>query len=261
MRSARWLIPVVALSLAALLIAACGGGGDNDNDAPPGAPSNDRDNDGIKGKSDDCPDEREDNRWSAPDESDGCPDDFDDLVELARADVNEFWTRTFEEEGDTYEEPRTFEAYSEEIETECGKALLNNAFYCLPEHGIYFHREFMERELKTNGDFAVAFIIAHEWGHLVQGLVGILDRKVAGQLFTIQTELQADCLAGVWARDADDRRLLERGDIEEGIVALFRVGDPLGTPAFDPRAHGSAGQRIDAFQKGFQQGLGGCRIE
>jgi len=251
------------LALAALalfsfaVLPACGGSADDANDQDESEPK-DRDNDDIRDIRDDCDKEKEDEGLWGSDPKDGCPGTVDDLVALAAEDVDAFWAAQFENESVLYEPPLNFEAYTKEIDTECGTAILNNAFFCPVDHSIYYDINFFQDQLDANGDFAPVLIIAHEWGHLVQSLLGILDDN---ELLTIQTELQADCLAGVWAADADTREMLDEGDFNEGIIALYQVGDPRDTPFFDPSAHGRAGDRINAFQDGFEAGLEACAIE
>jgi len=246
---------LMALSFTAVGTA-CGGGGDDDDDSS-SSRNRDRDRDGVRDSRDDCKDEKEDEGLWGSDPEDGCPGTITDLIELAREDIDSFWATQFQAESIQYEPPVTFEAYTTEIETACGTATLNNAFYCGADHSIYYDSDFLGELLQTNGDFGPVLVIAHEWGHLVQGLLGILDDN---ELLTIQTELQADCLAGVWAADADSRGLLEKGDFDEGVTTLFRVGDPRGTDFFDPAAHGTPGQRIDSFNDGFEVGLDGCTL-
>lgn len=125
---------------------------------------------------------------------------------------------------------------------------MENAFDCSLDRGIYYDSNFLASYLQNTGDFAVVFILAHEWGHLIQDLIGTLHNQA-----NIDKELQADCLAGVWTADADSRDILEAGDINEAIIALLQVGDPLDTPLFDPDEHGTPGLRIDAFDRGVQQ--------
>ncbi len=249
------LLSVALIGCLGLVAAGCAGRGDDDD--PPRS-SRDRDDDGIRDSRDDCNYDREDGGAWASDPKDGCPGTIDDLVQLARSDIDAFWQAQFDFEGETYEPPITFEGYTREIDTDCGPASLDNAFYCSADHSIYYDSNFLDDQLHSNGDFAPVLIVAHEWGHLVQSLLGILNDD---SLYSIQVELQADCLAGVWAADADRRQILEEGDLEEGIVALFRVRDPKGTDFFDPQAHGTAGERIDAFNDGFDYGLDACRIE
>lgn len=251
------LFALLALVSFAAVGAACGSGGDDDDDDS-SERNRDRDNDDIRDSRDDCRDEKEDGGQWGTDAADGCPATVDDLIELARADIDAFWEAQFGTEGIQYEPPLNFQGYTTEIETECGTASLQNAFYCGADHSIYYDSNFLAGELEENGDFGPVLIIAHEWGHLVQALLGILDDD---ELLTIQTELQADCLAGVWAADADSRGLLEEGDFDEGIITLFRVGDPRGTDFFDPAAHGRPEQRIGKFNDGFELGLDGCTLE
>lgn len=250
------LLALFSVCLFSLGAVACGGGDDDDDEAA--AEPRDRDDDGIRDTRDDCPREPEDEGLWGSDPNDGCPGTIEDLIELARADVDAFWEARFDFDGILYDPPIKFQAYSTEIQTDCGLALLNNAFYCSADHSIYYDIDFFQDQLDGNGDFAPVLIIAHEWGHLVQSLLGILGSE---ELLTIQTELQADCLAGVWAADADARGLLEEGDFDEGIIALFNVGDSRDTPFFDPSAHGRSGQRIDSFTDGFEAGLDACTLE
>ncbi|MGE3076204.1 MAG: neutral zinc metallopeptidase [Dehalococcoidia bacterium] len=254
----RLLVLITLLAMVSLTVSLVGcGGGDDDDDDPTVAPR-DKDDDGIRDTRDDCPTEPEDDGQWGSDPKDGCPGTIEDLIELARSDINAFWEAQFQFEDLVYDPPINFTAYDSEIETACGTAELNNAFYCSADHSIYYDINFLQEQLDSNGDFAPVLIVAHEWGHLVQSLLGILGDE---ELLTIQTELQADCLAGVWAADADSREMMEEGDFDEGIIALFNVGDARGTPFFDPQAHGSSGQRIDSFTGGFEAGLDACALE
>ena len=255
-RTALLFLALLALVSFAALAAACGASDDDDDDRSSNR-DRDRDNDDIRDSRDDCEEEKEDDGLWGSDPEDGCPGTIEDLVELARADIDAFWAGQFVNDDIIYDGPINFVSYTTEIETECGTAVLNNAFYCPIDHSIYYDANFLNEELESNGDFGPVLILAHEWGHLVQGLLGILDDD---ELLTIDTELQADCLAGVWAADADGRGLLEEGDFQEGISTLFSVGDPRDTPFFDPAAHGTSGQRIDAFKDGFEVGLDGCTL-
>lgn len=244
------------IALASLsLLSACSGGDKAPTTVPtPGPPSVyrlDSDHDGVPDTADQCPDQKEDNRWS--DTPDGCPDTTVDLINLGVRDIGDFWQRTFDENGVRYIPPSDVVAYTQPIKTGCGAAIMENAFYCSIDRGIYYDSTFLASYLQNTGDFAVVFILAHEWGHLVQDLIGTLRTQA-----NIDKELQADCLAGVWTADADSRQILEAGDINEAVIALLQVGDPLDTPLFDPDAHGTPGLRIDAFNRGAQQGLDGC---
>lgn len=252
-RPALLLLALLALFASSSFLLSCGGDDSEDDSGP-----RDRDHDGIRDSRDKCDRDKEDEGVWGSDPKDGCPATVGDLIELARSDIDAFWEKEFDGGRTTYDGPVEFKAYTTEIETECGRASLNNAFYCSADHSVYYDEGFLRGELATNGDFAPVLIIAHEWGHLVQSLVGILQDE---SLYTIQVELQADCLAGYWAADADSRGLLEEGDFEEGVVALYRVRDPKGTPFYDPQAHGTAGERIDAFSNGYDFGLDACEID
>jgi hypothetical protein len=219
---------------------------------PATGPQGDVDGDFIADEGDNCPQAAE--NINDVFDLDGCPDTMQTLLIYAAEDINAFWINEFREAGVRYDPPADFVAYNSEIQTACGSALLNNAFYCGPAHGIYYHFDFLQEQLDTDGDFAPVTILAHEWGHLVQGNLGLLG----GQFYTIQTELQADCFAGAWAASAGERNLLDEGDLEEGATSLFRAGDDLDTPWFEPGAHGQPEQRIDAFVIGLEQGTDGC---
>lgn len=214
----------------------------------------DTDGDGINDRDDACPEQEEDNRWSFEDESDGCPDGLDDLARLAEFDIDGFWERTSQNFQLPYEGPDEVVAYTDGVDTPCGAAVPNNAFYCALDHRIYYHEPFIDRQLEQIGDFAVVFVLAHEWGHLMQANLGLLTEDT----FTIALELQADCLAGAYTADADKRGLLEQGDTDEGVVTLINSGDPAGVPWFHPAAHGSPEQRVSAFRAGYQGGIEAC---
>lgn len=217
--------------------------------------SEDADRDGVADSTDICPDEAETPRgWDS--DTDGCPDTVDDLLALARDDVNDFWQRTFEAAGERYRAPDVFQSYSRTIRTACGESVPMNAFYCPRSNGIYFDQSLIEDSLAAHGDFAVVFIIAHEWGHLAQAELGISS----ADHYSIELELQADCFAGAYSKDTEDRGLLEQGDLDEAAAALFQAGDPRRTPPFAEGAHGTSKQRRDAFDTGYTDGVEGCGI-
>ncbi len=218
-------------------------------DAEPATPTegDDPDGDSIVGAADRCPTEPETENGVF--DGDGCPDTFDDLVVSTRSLLDGFWNERLDEEDLEYRTAEEFVAYTSAIDTPCGEAELGNAFYCRASHGVYYDQNLMLAQLQQNGDFAPVFVLAHEWGHLVQGLLGTLD-----EFPPIVTELQADCMAGMFAAHVGRLGLLEAGDLEEAAGALFLFGD-RDVPAFDPDAHGTPGQRIDAFDRGLR-GLG-----
>ena len=132
-----------------------------------------------------------------------------------------------------------------------GRALApNNAFYCPDTDSIHWHGPFVVGLYQTYGDFAAAFVWAHEYSHAMQRRLGLLT---AGR-FSIQRELEADCLAGAWASWADKTaKILEPGDIDEALRVMFDARDRVGTPWFDPNAHGTAQARIRSFNLGYDR--------
>lgn len=182
--------------------------------------------------------------------------ELEDLVELAALDINEFWENIFEEENEDYEAPEVEITNRAEIDTRCGDIPAEvGPFYCPPDHTIYLPVWFMEYELEAVGDFAVAVILAHEWGHAIQS-----QWDDARTEFSILTELQADCFAGAWARHAADfseNVRLDDGDLQEGVIALYFAGD-ITTDWFDATAHGDSQQRMVMFFTGFQDGYSAC---
>jgi predicted metalloprotease len=180
------------------------------------------------------------------------------------------WTEIFQRNGMTYE-PTTMVAYSNADQSGCGVAqAAMGPFYCPTDKRIYVDPTFfneLSQRFGAPGDFAVAYVIAHEVGHHVQDLLGTLDQaataqaragRVEGNQIQVGVELQADCLAGVWA--ANDQNLLEPGDIEEGMRAAEAIGDDTlqrqsqGRVVPETFTHGTSAQRMAALQRGLQTG-------
>jgi predicted metalloprotease len=230
-----------------ILSVACGGSSPSGPELNP-----DQDDDGILNAADECPEQPEtDNGWS---DSDGCPDTTSELYQFARTDGENFWDFEFDRAGFTYDRIDVFSGYTSASNTPCGQAEPNNAFYCPANHGVYYHIPFLDNLTASRGDFASVYVIAHELGHSAQRQLGFEPPL----FITIQLELQADCLAGSYTKSADLIGVLEEGDFEEAVLALFSFGDPVGTPWFDRDAHGTPGERIDAFNFGFELGAGHC---
>ncbi|MEY2474805.1 MAG: uncharacterized protein QOG87_120 [Actinomycetota bacterium] len=202
--------------------------------------------------------------------SGGAPDPGDDqaqFVGFVVNDVQDFWTEELSRNGRQYPETKLV-LFSQATQTGCGFASSQTGpFYCPPDNKVYidltFFRELHER-FGAPGDFAQAYVIAHEFGHHVQTVLRLdAERQQGGNEASVRFELQADCLAGVWGRDADRRGVLEAGDVEEGLAAAASVGDDRIQEATQGRAdpesftHGSSEQRMAAFQRGFQ----GARLE
>ncbi len=190
---------------------------------------------------------------------------MDELVQLTVADLEEFWSQTLpvaydveyvSVDGAVPYYPSTGEIPSCGGESIPEDVATGNAFYCQPDDYVAWDAEGLFPQLFTEfGDFAVALVLAHEWGHVVQR-----RGRVRGP--TIMTELQADCFAGAWSADiaAGGRSVLqlEEGDLEEAMAGYLLFRDPPGTSPTDPSAHGSAFDRVAAFQDGFFEGVGRC---
>jgi predicted metalloprotease len=155
--------------------------------------------------------------------------------------------------------------FRNQVQSACGTASSAvGPFYCPVDHQVYidltFYDQLRER-FGAPGDFAQAYVIAHEVGHHVQNLNGLLGK---GEVHQIETELQADCLAGAWAQSAEKRGLLEVGDIDEALNAASQIGDDTiqrktqGHVQPETWTHGSAAQRSSAFKKGYTSGANVC---
>jgi uncharacterized protein len=200
-------------------------------------------------------------------------DDLRNFVAVVLADTEDVWHDAFRKMGKTYEEPKLV-LFSGAVESACGMAdSAVGPFYCPSDRKVYLDLRFFE-DLKTrfgaSGDFAQAYVIAHEVGHHVQQLLGIsqkvgeLQSRVSAaerNRLSVRMELQADCLAGVWARQAhESRQILEAGDIEEGMNAASAVGDDRiqkraqGYVVPDAFTHGSSSQRVGWFKRGLERG-------
>ena len=180
------------------------------------------------------------------------------------------WNAQFAQLGRRYEEP-VLVLFSGATQSGCGAAQAQTGpFYCPADRRVYIDLEFMarlQRQVGATGDFAAAYIIAHEVGHHVQNLLGVLPQVQRAQAqsdsternqLQVRVELQADCLAGIWANQADRARgILERGDIEEGLNAAAAVGDDRVTGGrIRPESftHGSSEQRARWFRRGLESG-------
>ena len=183
------------------------------------------------------------------------------------------WGEIFQKAGREYAQPHLV-LFSGQVQSACGFAQAAvGPFYCPHDRKVYvdlsFYRELRER-FKAPGDFAQAYVIAHEVGHHVQNLLGIMGKVQARQqraserdsnALSVRLELQADCLAGIWASLANrDRKILEHGDIEEGLNAAAMIGDDTlqkrsqGHVVPESFTHGSAEQRVRWFRAGIQSG-------
>ncbi|WP_417913047.1 neutral zinc metallopeptidase [Candidatus Electronema sp. TJ] len=196
-----------------------------------------------------------------------------DFVSVILADTETTWHEIFQQQGKTYEEPGLV-LFRNAVQSACGFAeSAIGPFYCPGDRKVYLDLSFfdeLKNRFKAPGDFAQAYVIAHEVGHHVQTLLGISSKihaarkqlsKNDSNKLLVQQELQADCFAGVWASHADKKRkLLEKGDMEEGLAAASAVGDDTlqkqaqGYVVPDSFTHGSAAQRMQWFKTGLAGG-------
>jgi predicted metalloprotease len=176
------------------------------------------------------------------------------LVTFVSNDLNQFWNSVFETNNLDYQAPTGVVAYIAPARTACGEAQANNAFYCGLSHSIHYDQNFLNTVLSDLGDFAVATVIAHEWGHAIQVQLRLLTRS------SVQNELQADCFAGAYAHHAEATGVLEDGDLNEGRNLLAQLGDP--NTRFrrggNRASHGTPVQRVNAFETGYMFGVSGC---
>nr|WP_298683072.1 neutral zinc metallopeptidase [uncultured Dongia sp.] len=198
-----------------------------------------------------------------------------DFVSVILASTEDVWNGIFTEAGGTYRVP-TLVLFSGSVSSACGHAdAAMGPFYCPPDQKVYIDLDFY-RDLRSRfaapGDFAQAYVIAHEVGHHVQNLLGIDEKvreataqmnKTDANALSVRVELQADCFAGIWAHQMeakDDNLRLEPGDIDEGLGAASAIGDDrlqkeaTGRVVPDSFTHGSSAQRVRWFQRGLDTG-------
>ena len=201
-----------------------------------------------------------------------------EFVATTLASTEDVWNGIFDQMGQQYREPKLV-LFTGQVQSACGFAqAAMGPFYCPADSKVYIDLSFyqdLKADLGSPGDFAQAYVIAHEIGHHVQNLLGISD-KVAAQRgrvseveynkLSVRLELQADCLAGVWASHADRmRQVVEPGDIDEALNAASNIGDDRlqsrsqGRVVPDSFTHGSSAQRVSWFRRGFEAGeIGNC---
>ena len=193
------------------------------------------------------------------------------FVAFVTDDVQDSWARLFAEAGRRYEPTKTV-IFTSTVDSGCGRASsATGPFYCPADRRIYLDLGFFDelsRRFGAPGDFAQAYVIAHEFGHHVQNLLGVAEDVRRGQQenpdetneLSVRLELQADCFAGVWGHSAYRANLLEEGDVEEGLNAAAAIGDDRIQEAARGRAdpesftHGSSEQRRRWFDRGFDSG-------
>ncbi len=194
-----------------------------------------------------------------------------EFVSVVLADTEVTWQALFQEAGGRYQLPKLV-LFTDSVTSACGMAsAASGPFYCPGDNQLYLDLGFLAelQRMGAKGDFAVAYVIAHEVGHHVQNLAGTASRvqaakqrmaKADANALQVSMELQADCYAGVWAHHANRRNLLDSGDIEEGLSAASAVGDDhlqrMAGRRVTPESftHGSSRQRMQWFSRGFEAG-------
>lgn len=190
-------------------------------------------------------------------------------------DVQDTWTQIFKAQGKPYRRAKLV-LYTDRTSTGCGEGeATTGPFYCPVDSNAYldlgFFRELQDR-LGARGEFAQAYVLAHEIGHHVQSLSGTSERvhraprseQTGANGLSVRLELQADCYAGVWARSTGQRKLLEAGDLESAMSAAAAVGDDRlqrqarGTVRPESFTHGTSAQRLRWFNKGERDGVSAC---
>ncbi len=199
-------------------------------------------------------------------------DERAEFVKVVLADTEDVWNKLFAGQGKKYPEP-TLVLFRDGVQSACGNASsAMGPFYCPGDQQVYidlaFYKE-LQTKLNAPGDFAMAYVIAHEVGHHVQNLNGTAEKlgrlrrelsEVEYNRYSVKMELQADFLAGVWAHHAQQKQILEEGDIEEALNAANAIGDDMlqkksqGYVVPDAFTHGTSAQRMYWFKKGFQTG-------
>ncbi len=195
------------------------------------------------------------------------------FISTVLADTEDTWSAIFEKGGSRYREP-TLVLFSGATRTACGVGqAAMGPFYCPADQKVYIDLSFYDElrsRFRAPGDFAQAYVIAHEVGHHVQNLLGISDKvqsarqrmsEADANQLSVRLELQADCFSGVWAHHADRaRQVLEAGDVEEALTAAAAIGDDRlqkqsqGYAVPDSFTHGSSAQRVRWFKTGLQSG-------
>jgi predicted metalloprotease len=212
----------------------------------------------------------------APDQHgqlDPAEEQLKEFVSVVLADTEDVWTELFQQNGRVYQQPKLV-LFSGQVESACGYAsAAMGPFYCPADEKVYLDMSFFEelhRKLGAPGDFAQAYVIAHEIGHHVQNQLGVSQKvqamrarlsEVEYNELSVRLELQADFYAGVWAHHAQSaRQILETGDVEEGIRAASAIGDDRlqkqsqGYVVPDAFTHGTSEQRVRWFSKGLKTG-------
>ena len=182
--------------------------------------------------------------------------------------IDIFWAQMFANAGLEYWPPKDMVGVLvEPTRTGCGLEKDIEAmavYYCTLDETIYYDPGFRDLLIEKIGEYAWEHVIAHEWGHHVQNLLGLdttRDPELLGGQYTIEHELQADCLSGIFGQDARARQIIRSRNINEALDVISMAGDARGTSWDDVTAHGSAAQREQSFWTGYEDGLIGCHIQ
>ncbi len=198
------------------------------------------------------------------------------FVRTILAETEDTWGKIFQASGETYQKP-TLVLFSGQVRSACGNATsASGPFYCPVDRKVYLDTDFF-RELSqrfgASGDFAQAYVIAHEVGHHVQNLTGVLPEfnqrrqsmsESQANALSVKVELQADCYAGIWGKSTQQKGILEAGDLEEALNAAHQIGDDTlqkktqGYVVPDSFNHGTSAQRVEWFRRVLR--AGGSRI-
>jgi predicted metalloprotease len=189
-------------------------------------------------------------------------DDTKEFVARILGDTEDTWKTLFAQRGGEYHPPHLV-LFRGAVESACGRAgSAVGPFYCAGDSRVYLDRSFFEdlaRRFGAPGEFARAYVIAHEIGHHVQNQMGIME-KARSNALSVKLELQADCFAGIWGHFARQRKLLEPGDVESGLAAAAAIGDDRiqrqsrGHVSPESFTHGSSAQRVQWFRAGLDSG-------
>lgn len=199
-------------------------------------------------------------------------DQMTQFVRTVLAETEDTWNGIFKAAGQNYTDP-TLVLFDGRTNSACGMAsAATGPFYCPSDRKVYLDTAFfrqLQQQFGASGDFAQAYVIAHEVGHHVQNLTGILPQfnrarqsmsEVEANKMSVRVELQADCFAGIWGRFTDQKGMLERGDLEEALNAAKQIGDDTlqkrsqGYVVPDSFNHGTSAQRMRWFKQGFDSG-------
>lgn len=202
----------------------------------------------------------------------GTADETDNFVAVVLGDTEDVWNARFSQMGQTYREP-TLVLFDRQVGSACGNATsATGPFYCPNDQKLYIDLAFfrqLQGQLNSPGDFAQAYVVAHEVGHHVQNLLGTLQRttelrqqssEADANAVSVRVELQADCYAGIWAHDTQQAGYVENGDVEEALNAASQIGDDTlqersqGTVVPDSFTHGTSAQRQTWLRRGIETG-------